>query len=183
MVEDGKLKISEIPPSPPKLGIRGQEPEKKAAASATSFKEANHELQAPGCKETTSSLAEVDKGRPLKRKETTLPSAQKIHSTQVQRAAEFPSLPQTEATPDLREGWLQEAAASAHTSKQHKGEVTKFTNTPSSPLQSSNYPSSIEFKIQQSPTASFAALEVSQNKDVLMAELKAMKIVSQAPPL
>lgn len=183
MVEDGMLKISEIPSSPPKLGIRGQGQEKEAETSTTSVKEANHELQAPGCKETTSSLAEVDKGRPLKKKETTLPNAQTVHSTQGQRATELPSLPQTEATRDLREGWLQEAAASAHTSEQHKGEVTKFTNTLSSPLQSSNYPSSFEVKIQQSPTASFAALEVSQNKDVLMAELKAMKIVSQAPPL
>lgn len=182
IVEDGIIQTSEIPSSPPKLGIGGQGQENKAAASTTSVKDANHELQAPGCKETTSSPAEVDQAQPLK-KETALPSAPLEHPTEGQRAKELPfSLPQTEATSDVQEGWSQEAAASVHTSEQHKKEVTQFTNTLSSPLQASNYSSSFEVKIQQSPTASFTAPEVSQNKDVLLAELKAMKIVGQISP-
>jgi hypothetical protein len=181
IADDRLPKTSEISSSASNLGIEGQGQEAEAAASA-SFKGATHELQAFAIKETFSPAAPASTPTP-KGNGIIVPSAPVGHPTQRQSATVFPSsLQQTEATKNPPERWSQEAAASVHSSDKHQEEATRFTDSASSPLQASNYSSSsFEAKVQKSPSPSpsFTAPEASQNRDVLMAELKAMQIVGQ----
>lgn len=116
----------------------------------------------------TSSISMAAMEPPSKKHVATQPLAsmeQSIHGTEVQQATELPS-----ALTDVQARAMPRTTSITEESSQ-------ATDTPSSPLQLMRR-ESYAAKKRESRAASFIVPEALQSKDVLMAELKAMKIVS-----
>jgi hypothetical protein len=182
IISDETSKIVEIQSLTPTPGVAKQENE--SGFSASSFKEAVFSPKALPSDDTTSSPAQPAKPLNIK-KDTTLPKTSNNRSTQGKDYQ-----PDTESLPSpgklgASSPLLGKKAATPNKAtreiSQRSEEASQVTNIPSSPPQRDSEVF-FEAKKNQTPSVSFPVTEALQNRDVLMAELKTMKIVSPVPP-
>ncbi len=150
-------------------GQRGEDT--ATTASLAALKGANSPTVKIASSDITSSISMAAMEPPGKKHAATQPLAsmeQSIQGTEVQQATELPSsLTDVQARAMPRTTSITERSSQA-------------TDIPSSPPQVIRR-ESYTTKKRESPPASFIVPEALQSKDILMAELKAMKIVS--PPM
>ncbi|PMD24380.1 Swi5-domain-containing protein [Hyaloscypha hepaticicola] len=137
-------------------------------ASLAALKGANSPTVTIASSDITSSISMAAVEPPSKKHAATQPLAsmeQSIQGTEVKQAIELPS-----SLTDVQARAMPRTTSITQESSQ-------ATDTPSSPLQLMRRESSAAKK-RELPPASFIVPEALQSKDVLMAELKAMKIAS-----
>jgi hypothetical protein len=169
----------------PKLGTAQQGQEKEVVASASSCKEKSPEPDGPASAETPPS--------PAKRFNFKAPALYRPASsvnmrsrsvlddfstnafplgTEDQLPPQPPSSPPAAQLPN--EPTIKSSEQATVPIMEESSQATDIGSSPLKPLQGG----SIKAKRKESPTGSSAANEAPQSKDVLMAELKAIKIVS-----
>ena len=169
----------------PKLGTAQQGQEKKVVASASSCKEKSPEPDGPSFAETPPSPAKRFnfKAPALHRPTPSVDMRSKNVlddfstnpfplGTEDQLSPQPPSSPPAAQLPN--EPTVKSSEQAPVSIMEELSQATDIASSPLKPLQGG----SIKAKRKESPTGSSTATEAPQSKDVLMAELKAIKIVS-----